>query len=236
MNSFIQKKLAVSKSLGEILREGRQQNNWSLEELSLKTEIAVKYLEALERGRYHLIPGDVYISQFLKKLAKLYNFNEKSFHKIYQQELAQQPKLSSLPAKKPLAFSWLSPKNFKYLIILLIILAFGGYFGWEIKNIFQQPKLTIYSPLPQTITEKPFIEISGKTEPEATVEINQQQILAQPDGTFTQSVDLSMGLNIFTVSAVKKHSKANEQTISILRKPAEENAEINIDNNLQGRL
>ena len=233
MTSFIQKKLSLSKSLPEIIKEERLRNKLNLEELSFKIQVSLKYLEALEKGDYHLLPGEVYAKQFIKKLSKIFHLNEKTLFNIYQKEKQTQLpllKLNEIIKNGKVTDSWFSPKTIRYGFIILILVAFISYLGWEVKNIFTPPFLEISSPLSQTITTNTSIEIKGKAEPETTVLINQQEILPEPDGSFSQTVDLTIGLNVFKISASKKHSKPKTITLSILRQPVTVR-EVNLEKN-----
>lgn len=222
MTGFIYKKLSSGKSLPEILKDERQKKGLNLLEVSLKTQVSSQYLDKLESGDYLRLPGDIYIRQFLKRLAKFYHFSETVLINMYQKEKDTQ--LAWLPPKtktglKNKCLAWLTPKLLRRIVIGLLIFSLVGYLSWEIKNIFTPPKLMIISPLTQTITNETAITISGQTEPEALVLINQQEIIIRPDGTFSQKVDLSIGVNMFTISSEKKHSRQNIITISILRQP-----------------
>ncbi len=220
MTSFIQKPLPADKTLPEIIKEERQSNRLTLEELSFKTQISLKYLIALEKGCYHLLPGEIYLLQFIKKIAKLFHLNEKKIITLYQQEKKKQPLLLALnhPAHLPkLSSRWLTPTNVKLGFIGLAIISLLGYLTWEVTNIFTPPFLEISSPVGQMVTINPTVEILGKTEPEATLLINSQAIVTEPDGRFKQTVDLTVGLNVFKISANRQHTKNRTLTISILR-------------------
>jgi len=222
MTSFIPKKISSGKTLPEILKEERLKNDLSLDQVSFKTQIAAKYLEAFEDGAYDKLPGEVYNKQFIKNLAKIFSLSEKKLLAIYQAEKNSQLTFKEFRSanttdKKILA--WLSPKIIRNAIIIIFIFGCLAYLGLEIKNIFPLPVLTIISPASQTITHETAIEISGQTEPEVILTINNQEILPQTDGSFNEKVDLTIGLNIFSISAKKKHSKANTVVISILRQP-----------------
>ena len=146
MTGFIQKKLPTTKSLPEIIKEERQKHGLTVEQLSFKTKISVKYLEAFEKGHYQLLPGEVYTKQFIKNLAKLFHLNEKNLQNIYQKEKKSQPTLINInrhPKKELKTGHWLSPKSIRNFLIVLIIIAFSSYFGFEIKNIFTPPSLEI---------------------------------------------------------------------------------------------
>lgn len=222
MSSFIHKKLSSNKSLPEILKEERLKRNLTLDKISSKTQISVDYLKGIEAGDYQLLPGEVYVKQFIKRLAKFFHFSEKTLLAIYQQEKNQQ--LSFLnnkrsPKKTTNYNNFLSPKFIRRFFICLIIFGLLGYLGLEVNNIFTSPFLQIDSPASQSITKNSTINIVGKTEAEVTVLINQQEILTRPDGSFLQEVDLNIGLNLFEISVAKKHGQAKMVTISILREP-----------------
>lgn len=221
MTSFIAKKLTAAKALPEILREEREKAGLTLEDLSLKIQVSLKYLKHLENGDYDLLPGEVYALEFLKKLAKHWHLNEKAVQHIYRQEKNAQLVLPAFKPKKKFhaAAHWLSPRLIKQSVVGLVLLLLVSYLGWEIQNIYSKPALTIISPQSETVTTGSYLAITGQTEPETTITINQQEILAGPDGSFNQTVDLTVGLNVFKISASKKHSQANTVTISILRKP-----------------
>jgi cytoskeletal protein RodZ len=226
MTSFIHRKLTTSKTLPEILREQRLKENLSLDEVSFKTQISTIYLNYLEDGRYDKLPGEVYTKQFIKKLAKTYSLNESSLLKIYLAEKDSQLTLQILRPSKKIK-NWhtrfLTPKVIRLTAIIIVILAGLSYLGFEVNNIFKAPLLKILSPQTEIITDQQNIEIIGQTEPEVDLTINNQKILADEQGNFTKKVDLVDGVNVFTISAKKQHSKEQIATLSILRQPSSTN-------------
>ncbi len=56
--------------LGTILRETREARSLSLEEVAQVTRIRVRYLEALEEGRYDVLPTPVHVRGFLRNYAQ----------------------------------------------------------------------------------------------------------------------------------------------------------------------
>lgn len=55
--------------LGGLLRSARQKRNLSLTDVATATRIKVQFLEALEGGDYHLLPGPAYVTGFLRNYA-----------------------------------------------------------------------------------------------------------------------------------------------------------------------
>lgn len=56
--------------LGEILRSARQKRHLSLPDVAADIHINAGYLEALENGDYHILPGPAYVSGFLRNYAR----------------------------------------------------------------------------------------------------------------------------------------------------------------------
>lgn len=57
-------------TLGDRLRKARERLGLSIEDVHDATKIRVAYLIAMEEGRFHELPGDVYARGFLKNVAK----------------------------------------------------------------------------------------------------------------------------------------------------------------------
>jgi hypothetical protein len=56
--------------LGDILRNAREKRQLSLADVSEATRIKEPFLEALENGDYHLLPGQAYVTGFLRNYAR----------------------------------------------------------------------------------------------------------------------------------------------------------------------
>src|SRR2546423_4099674 len=52
--------------IGQALRKARVERGKSIEEASRETRIRAEYLHALERERFDVLPGDVYVRGFLR--------------------------------------------------------------------------------------------------------------------------------------------------------------------------
>jgi len=54
------------KEIGDLLRNTRLEKGLSLKDVQTETKIRQKYLEALEKGDFQVIPGEVYLKGFLR--------------------------------------------------------------------------------------------------------------------------------------------------------------------------
>jgi len=66
---------------------------------------------------------------------------------------------------------------------------------------FERPDLTVTTPVDGTVTEEPSVEVSGTTDPGATVTINGTEIEVGIDGSFSVTFALSAGVNEILVVA-----------------------------------
>jgi hypothetical protein len=120
---------------------------------------------------------------------------------IYQQKLPK--KLQSKFHQKALVI----PRIIFASIIVVLIAGLGIYVTVEITNIGRPPQLTIYD-LPDQITiAEHSITLKGKTDPEAQVTINGQQITIDKQGNFSEIISLRSGLNSLKIATKSKHSK-----------------------------
>jgi len=203
------------KTLGERLKEIREELGISPEELSNKLGISKKYLLYLEQGKYSKLPGEVYIRSFLKKYAAALSVNEKKVLALYDQEKEIYRNLDGyqaqdyLPPQNRVKFSVLNPRTFRKALIILFILVILVYLGWELRYILTPPKLEIIYPPDNLVTEEKNIMIQGKTEPEVKILVNGEEVYVEKDGSFKEEIILKEGVNIIAIIAHKKQGEEN---------------------------
>lgn len=75
----------------EELRQAREENEISLQQMAAKTRIDIKFLEAIDNGNFSFLPT-IYVRAFIKQYAKTVGLDEEDTIKKY--EAAKQGKLS----------------------------------------------------------------------------------------------------------------------------------------------
>ncbi|MFH0819893.1 MAG: helix-turn-helix domain-containing protein [bacterium] len=220
MTSFRTKKILENLTLGERLASLRKAKAINLATLAKKTGISQKYLLALEEGRYQKLPSRLYAKNYLKSyLASLAVDRPEDYLKLFESEQSIYQKTNSYSdsPKNASSFNWqkilkqieITPQKIKLALIGLTILVCFSYLGWETKKFFSPPRLVIEMPENNLITNKQLIEVKGRTEKEANLAINGQEIFVASDGSFSDKIFLQDGLNIIKISAKKRYSKDN---------------------------
>ena len=225
MAGFRQKKISLGQTLPDKLRKARLEKEISLEEAQEATKIQAKYLEILEGGDYQSLPGEIYAKAWIKIYAKFLDLeigellNDYKLEKIVNDRVSKMDKPAQL--KRPSRFNVLGPRILKVFGISIVVLFLLGYLGWEVKNIIAAPPITIYEPPNNFKTSESRVLIKGQTEVEVQLTINNEIVLPDENGNFSQEINLVNGLNNLEISAKKKHSKTKNLELIILREDLE---------------
>jgi len=226
INNFKTKKIDLL-NLGEQLKKTRKDKKISLEQVSKATQIQKRYLEYLENGQYEKLPGDVYIKFFLKTYALFLKMDLKKVIALYEKEKRIREKLkgSFFKKKKKLRNGnknlhfIITPKVIVLVLSALIILAILIYFFYQISFLTKPPELIVTMPTEDLIVKEEKILIRGKTQINAELSINDENVWLDHEGGFSQELFLQEGINIIKITAVNKFGKKNEIIRKIIYEP-----------------
>lgn len=73
-------------TLGQELKQRREALGKKLEDISKATNIAVRFLHAIERDDYRELPGDIYNRSFIRQLAKAIDYDENRALQLYERQ------------------------------------------------------------------------------------------------------------------------------------------------------
>jgi len=79
----------MSQTLGEKLRQAREENGLTLGDVADQTRISSLYLEAIENDDYKILPGGIFNKGFIKSYAKFVGISEQEALMDYQAQLAR---------------------------------------------------------------------------------------------------------------------------------------------------
>ena len=97
---------------------------------------------------------------------------------------------------------------YQTVLISLFTLATIGLIIFGLKNVFVAPKLVIFLPDDNFVTDNYFVEIAGQTDKQAQIKIN-DQLINEFDintGKFAKTLPLQSGLNVIKITAQKPYS------------------------------
>lgn len=225
MNGFTKKSIGTL-TLGEKLGKLRSDRRISLSEISRATKIQVKYLEYLEEGAYEKLPADVYVKGFLRNYSEFLGIDEKILIKLYEKERGIKNNLEKgKKAKKGNPPAGGEKINISSFVVTprvlaasaIVILVLGGFFYLykEIGSFASTPRLVILSPEKNYSTAGNSVEVSGATDRDAKVFINEQPVLINDTGNFRENLTVQNGANTITIRAVNRFEKEAIETLTV---------------------
>lgn len=193
-----------------------------MEQGAAALQISPFYLEALEAGDYGKLPCLIYSRNFVKQYGAWLNLNAGPLVELFEQEWSLFEKLQQtlphVPTRRGVKKShlWKVPRLMRWVGSSLVICSVFGYLGLELYQLRQPPILVLESPAAEQMINKQLVVVTGQTEPEAAILINNQPILSDAQGRFNEHVALQPGVNVIEIQASKKYSRQNVQYRKIM--------------------
>jgi len=215
------------KSVGNILQTARQEKKFTLEDVHKFIKIQPKFLEALEAGEYATFSDKVHATGFLKVYAEFLELNVDEILGLWRREYEAAFDKKANERKKPAKREFNTPR----LIVtpglvlsgalIVLVLAFFGYLFYQYRSYSGAPILEIYSPQSSISVTSDILDVTGKTDIDAVLLINNQRVILDQDGNFATTVRLKPGVNTLSFLAVNKLGRETEEIRTIIYREPE---------------
>lgn len=186
-----------------LLKDTRIEKCWELVEISKKLKIPVKSLAAIEDEDVVNLPKEPYCSLIIKDYANFLGLNGEELVCLFRRDFDQSNK-DNVVKKRFLSFT---PQFTFTLSVGLIILLFTFYLFFEYLKFNQPPKLKINWPSESTVSAQLFT-LTGVTDSESTIRVNQDLIIVDSDGNFKKELDLVNGENRIIIESKSPSGKS----------------------------
>lgn len=202
------------RTVGQILKEERERKFYTLDEIEKATKIRKELLEALEAGQYSKLPPPTFVQGFIKNYGKFLRLDQEKLLAIFRREFSERvhpPRILetfSNPVDKK-RFK-LTPARALGGVILTLTIIFFVYLWFEYRFLVGGPFLEVSEPTNQFNTTSSSIQVTGRTDPEVSLSINNQEIGVDLDGKFSQEIKLSDDINIIIITATSKTGKVTK--------------------------
>lgn len=205
--------------VGEKLYETRIRKSLTLEEIAEKTKIRPQFLVAIEKGEYDKLPSPAYAKGFVRNYASYLGLSQKEILALFRREFDEKRAYKVLPDGMTQGKSFLLTRTRirqSFFIVALAGITLLGYLGFQYRSMFLPPLLIVDSPQ-QNAQTKDEITVSGKTDPNATVLINNEPVLPNTNGEFTKSLTLFPGKTSIILKAKNRFGKETilQRTIDV---------------------
>lgn len=204
------------KTVNVVIRDERLRQGLSIAQVEKKTKIKKKFLEAIEAGDYKSLPSESYAVGFVKNYAKYLNLDDYKIGKMFRREFEyEHQKIIPNFTNKQMPFFIRIFSNPKFLLVILLLILIGGYLIFQYSSYFFPPKLSVVKPLENQKMEGNIVEIEGKTDPYATVRINDDDTYINLDGSFKKTLYLFSGKREIKIISENRYGKKTEKIITV---------------------
>lgn len=194
------------KTIGKVLKEARVKKQFSKSDLSAETKIKAEFIGAIEKENWNKLPDLPTVQGFVKSIAQALEVKEGKAMALLRRDYP--PKDLSVNPKPDISnkFHW-GPRLTAIAGVAIITLAVLGYLGVEYFRFVSPPRLKIDRPEEGKIVDKFLVQVLGKTDPDATIKVNNQPVLVKENGEFEVEIEITGETREIVVEAVSRSGK-----------------------------
>jgi len=207
--------------LGDRLLEERKRQGFSLDEVAKATKIRPQFIEAIEKGEYKKLPSSAYAQGFVKNYINYLGLPERELLALFRREFNEEEFLGVLPKSftrpKEISLEGVKIKRAGIIgISIFFILVF--YILFQYRSALFSPSLSLSSPHENASLNSQTITVSGTTDPNATVTVNNIPVYVDSSGAYTKEMSIFPGTVTLTVKATNSFGKISIITRHIIVK------------------
>ena len=195
---------------GQRLHDERKKKGLTLDQVADATKIREEFLAAIEKGEYDKLPSPSYAKGFVRSYTRFLELPEKETLALFRREFAGDEDYDVLPeglsGKKEVPI-----RKFKirqaFLLGIIIFLLLISYIFFQYRYAFINPPLDIDSPKEMANLSSSTVTVTGKTDPAATVYIEDTAVPVNDDGSFKKEVVEFPGKTTITIKVVNRFGR-----------------------------
>jgi cytoskeletal protein RodZ len=195
--------------VGQKFHQERIRRGLSIEDVAKATKIRPSFITAIERGEYHKIPSPSYAKGFVRNYAEFLGLSAKETLALFRREFDYEKQIKVLPETytNPTTIPARRAKiRYTVFAVIGILLLLGGFLLYQYRSAFFSPMLTIETPS-EAVVQATEVIVTGRSEPSATVTVNNTPVALDPDGKFRKTVTVFPGKAVITIVSTNRLGK-----------------------------
>lgn len=202
------------KDIGSYLKEARLGKKLSLEELSKNTKIKAEFIRSIEQKKWNKLPEYPVVVGFVKNLALFLEIPRDKAVALLRRDYPP-TKIDIAPKPDIGKTKRLGPRIVFGSGVAVIALIVMIYLGLQYHSFQSPPPIKITTPENGQVITEPEVVVSGETDPDATVVVNNQPALVNEDGVYSVSISVDENTNTIEVRANSRNGKESVTTREI---------------------
>ena len=196
------------RKIGLFLKEERTKKKLSLSQMERDTKIKRKFIDMIEKGEWNHLPEYSVTSGFIRTIAKKLSIPEENAMAVLRRDYPSD--VSKLPVNPKPDLKLRTTISPKFIMILLSAFAgilFLGYLVYQYVQYISPPKLLVSKPIEGQEEFVGDIPISGKTDSEVTLTVNNQKVLVSKTGDFNDKINVAESTKEIIFIAKSRYGK-----------------------------
>lgn len=196
--------------IGQHFAEERQKKGLTTTDVAKATKIRESFIIAIENSEYQKLPSSAYAVGFVRNYAKFLGLPEEKSIALFKREFNSEKEYKVLPKSfgrgEEFSANKIKLSQGVSLVVIAILLVIG-YLLFQYRYAFFSPPLDVTTPKEMTTTASSSVIVSGFTDANATVLINNDTVAVDADGNFRKTVALFSGKNTITIKVINHFGK-----------------------------
>lgn len=181
-------------TVGEILKKERLNRGLTLAIIEKQLKVREKFIRAIEENDWDFFSSKIYITGILKNYSRILGLDQKKVLAFFRRDYERKEEVKFKEKVSSSDLTSESKKFFRFAIVLSV-LVFLVYFGYQLRLYYLPPTLSINMPTTNKFTTEKKITIKGVTDKDAILTIVNQRIYLNRDGSFEYDFPLHEGAN-----------------------------------------
>ena len=169
-----------------ILKNARQDHSLEISEVSKKLKISAKYIESIETENKSKFPQEPYCSLIIKDYANYLGLNGDDILSLFRRDFAN----TCQNKTKNSRWQFFTPQSTFKIAVIVSIVFFATYLIIEYLKFNQAPSLIVNWPSSTNLSQL-TLDLTGITDPESTIRINNDLIIVDEEGKFSKKFTFS---------------------------------------------
>lgn len=193
-------------TIGTFLNKARKEKQISLEKLESITKIKKEFINSIEKEDWEALPEYPVILGFVRNISASLDVSTNTSLALLRRDYPPKDlKVTPSPDVEK-KFVW-SPKLTFMVGVGLFLLVLLSYLGFTYLRFIKPPQLLVQKPKEEEIVLSKKVLISGKTNTDVKVEVNNQPVIVDSDGNFKGEVEISESTDEIIIVATSRSGK-----------------------------
>lgn len=207
------------KTVGELLKQAREERQLTLEEISAQTKIQLRYLRAIEENRFEVLPASAFAKGLMRNFSISVGLDPTNVLAIFRRDYGQDergkivPRSMVEPIQAPMNI--FNPRTTTIFVSVVLGILIIGFFIRQAILFTSAPSLSLEVPTQGAEVTSPVV-VRGHTDPQAVVTVNNRPAKIESDGTFQVEISLTTGEHTIVVAASSRSNKTRVEQVVVV--------------------